>query len=177
MMSKWHEEATDPTIRLVEDAELPEDGCTIVVDALTCKHVLVIEGEYGTNRKCEWVASTWEAPPPTGMRSGDNDLQDDARFGNIAMGYVDVEVGDALQQLLVIRRHSCSANMVVTKWLIVEAWCRAKGRHEPSNVVVVFREYVFLNQFESSPLRPVCVRSAIVADHETIREDKGDQPS
>lgn len=88
---------TDSTFRVVEDAELSEDGRPIVVDPLADDLVLVIERKNRAHWKLDLIARAGKPAPHSGVGTAHGDLQNHALIGHVTLVNIDVEVGEGLK--------------------------------------------------------------------------------
>ena len=100
-MSKGSKYLTDCTFRVVEDAELPEDGRPIVVDPLAGDLILVIELKNRAHWKLDLTARAGQAAPHSVVGAAHGDLKNHGLIGHVTPMDVDLKIGKSPKQVFV----------------------------------------------------------------------------
>mgnify|MGYP007008815658 CR=1 FL=1 len=118
-MSKRREDLSDSMLGVVEDAQLSEETRSVVVDALAREFVLVVECEHCARIPLDLTAGPRKSSPVPLVSPADRDLQNHVLVGHVALVNVDMEVGECLEQVLVVGTDAVAAIVVLTDRFVI----------------------------------------------------------
>src|SRR5258708_86996 len=102
-MTEDGDDAPQPSHGFVEETELTEHRSAVIVDALARQLVIGVERIDPAKRELHPPARRRQAAPWTEMRTPDGDLQHDALGCDVAVLYLNCQIGQGAQELDVIR--------------------------------------------------------------------------
>lgn len=93
-MAEGGDNAAEPSLWLVKQAELTHHGAAVIVDSLASEPVFAIEGEdtakweFDASARCRHTSS-----PRPQVGASNRDLQNDRIARNVPMSYLDRKIG------------------------------------------------------------------------------------
>src|SRR5438128_12086368 len=105
-MTEGGHDPPQPARRLVEEAELAQYRCAIIVNALARQPVIDVERVHCAKRKLHSSAGRWEAAPWAEMRTPDRHLQHQALGSCVPVLHFYCQVGYRAHQLAVVRPYA-----------------------------------------------------------------------
>src|SRR6266496_5539405 len=145
-MSEQRLQASENTLRIVEEPHLMEHASTVVINALSGGRSLFIEREDPAQGERHSSAGRWKATPRSEVRPADPNFEHHAVLGRQAARDIDLEIGQRGEEALVVAVNRVPTLVVLTPRLIVIAGPVTEGRHDSWQVVGVFAPHVLLDE-------------------------------
>jgi hypothetical protein len=125
-------------LRLVEDAELSQDGGTVVVDFFAGQAIVCVESVDAAQGELDAAPGGRETAPTSAMRTANHYFYQDGVVGDVAVLDFDFKVRQGAHELFVELADSVAAPVVLVPWLVVVMGGVAEGLEDSFEVVFVF---------------------------------------
>jgi nitrite reductase/ring-hydroxylating ferredoxin subunit len=159
-MGQQDTDLAQSSLGLMEHAELPEDGRTIVVNPLAGQAIVGVKRVHAAQGKFDSPSGGRQTAPIAEMSAANDDFHEDGVVCDVLTldGYL--EVGQGVHQLLVELPNSIAARVVLAPGLIVVARTFTEGAENAFEIVVVLEADVLLDEGDAS--RPPVYRMGCV---------------
>src|SRR5581483_10823354 len=131
---------------LVKHAKLAQHRAAVVVDALACQPVVLVECVHPAERNLNAPSGCRETAPRAQMRAANDDFNDDRIVGDVSMLDDDLKVRKRFHQARVKRADAVFAFVVFSPGLIVILRGIAEGGDNAFEVVCVFEADVLFDK-------------------------------
>jgi len=148
-MRRQNAEFPQYALRLVENAKLPQHRPPVIVDSFARQTVIGVERVH---------PAKWDLDPPSGrgktaplpqMRTPNHDFDENSVVGDMPALYLNFQVGQRPDELLVKPADPVPAFIVLSPRLIIVPSGIAKGSENTFKVMLVFQSNVLLNNCDT----------------------------